>query len=116
MKKILNINIHDGLHQSEIRNFLSIQLMNAETRNATYRKNYVPQGHPYDTLIYSAKEDIKELQNRIEYYETLKGIAALIKVMGWEEFDVSRETIPSDRKWMSFIGTQNEYDQLINGD
>jgi hypothetical protein len=113
--KMYNNNIHDGLPQSEIRNFLAIQLKDCQLRNNGFKKSIPPwnNDNPYDSIIIRAKEDVKELENRIECYEDIKGIAALIKIMGWKEFDVSDETISYNREWMSFLGTQEEYDHLL---
>ena len=119
MKRVHNDHIHVGLPQSEIRNFLSKQLKDAQLRIINYVEGNEPQNHPFDTIIYRAKEDIKKLENRIVCHETIKGIVELMKIMGWEEFDVSNETISYNREWMSFIGTKKEYDNLllhINGD
>ena len=88
MKK--NSEIHEGLDQSEVRNFLAHQL--AEAWGSQSAKNM---------------KDLSERQ--IKNLEHKKAVLILIEKMGWEEFDVSEMTTKDMAWWWSFIGTKEEY-------
>ena len=108
MKK--NSEIHEGLDQSEVRNFLAHQLAEAWGTNAQPKSlDLSPDSDPLDWAIQSAK-NMKDLSERqIKNLEHKKAVLILIEKMGWEEFDVSEMTTKDMAWWWSFIGTKEEY-------
>jgi adenine C2-methylase RlmN of 23S rRNA A2503 and tRNA A37 len=118
-----NSEIHNGLDKKEIRDFLSqtlVKFMEEQFENA----QSVPIPHHDDIYEYSiqkTEQDIKYHTKQLQIYKGMQATIQLIKMNGWQEFDVSDET-EKDTKHilkMNFIGTEKEYDFLllqINGD
>ena len=111
-----NSEIHFGLENSDLRDFLSISII----------KNYqqsIDNIKPYNEGLDVNEWAIKNCENEIIYYtQKLKllkerqSITTLIKMQGWKDFDVSDETV-KDLKYnlaMNFIGTELEYNNLMS--
>jgi len=112
-----NSEIHGGLKQKDIRDFLSRSLRNFMERLIDNSKNVVIPytDEPYVYAIQKAEQDIKSLTEQIEIYKGIQASLRLIKMNGWDEFDVSDETEKDKgtKLKMAFIGTQEEYEQLL---
>jgi hypothetical protein len=111
-----NTDIHNGLPDWEIRKLIAHDLetlWNMEMENkivaVPYDKNDV-----WGYVVQDCKNQIKFFQERLKIAELRKGISMLIAMRGWEEFDVS-DTVrsPGQTYFQSFIGTQKEYDELL---
>lgn len=114
-----NSNIHEGLPQKEIRDFLSMSMLKAWHNENNNKKDYSALGglkNSIEKAIAIAEADIKFLQKYVENLKTREAIFKLIELNGWQEHDVSDETekdIIGYNQWMSFIGTEEEYIELI---
>ena len=116
--------IHNGLDKKEIRDFLSIGLLKLykeENENKKETFSYIDrEENVYDWCIKDAEAQIKFLKRYIQINRNRQAIVQLIKMNGWDEWDVSDETekdLPYSLA-MNFIGTKEEYNyllELING-
>lgn len=95
-----NENIHNGLKNKEIRDYLS------KTRHKEYRGGYT------DNVEWFEKQ-IKEFEVMLEHAKIVRAINQLIESNRWEEFDVSELIEWNHETYFSFIGTQEEYEMLI---
>lgn len=94
-----NEEIHNGLKDKEIRDFLAKELNEVE----------------YFGLIsidYVQKQ-IKELQKSLENARRYEAIKSLIEKNGWNDFDISEVIIYNEKKYFPFIGTEEEYDEFV---
>jgi hypothetical protein len=110
-----NSDIHIGHKNKEVRDFLSEQLIINGFQRNTNKKEIVP--HQENTLEWSIKDAEKQIEYFQRYIQNLKNLQAieqLISTNGWQEFDVS-DYVDKDVEdgWMSFIGTEEEYNDLI---
>lgn len=112
-----NSEIHNGLEKKEIRDFLSLALVKSmEDQFKNSKSDYVPYNDdPFEYSIQLSEGQIKFHMKCIEIYKTLQAASQLIKMNGWEEFDVSDDTEndSSHQLKLSFIGTKEEYDFLM---
>ena len=78
--------------------------------NAKYDKEDV-----WGYVVQDCKNQIKFQEKRLKIAELRKGLTMVLKHHGWEEFDVSDETVKQtgETLCLSFIGTQEEYDFLL---
>jgi hypothetical protein len=92
------VEIHNAFNQKEIRDFLA------------KAERHVIHGDPK-----FIEAQIAALEKELEKART--GLAAnqLLKVMGWQSFDVSDDVQDfGPGRYFSFIGTQSEYDELMS--
>jgi len=108
--------MHKGLDKSEIRDVLS------NTLRETYCEQSNNKGKeiPYDTenvlqwVIATEEEKIKVARKTIKIINKRIGIIEMIKHFGWSEWDISEyATNDSGDLWNSFIGTEEEFDNLV---
>ena len=103
-----NSEIHAGLDQKEVRDFLSHQLAECYTRLEIKEiKSF--SGDPLDWAIESARNAKDLATAQLERAEQRKAIITLVKKMGWQEFDVSEMVIKDMAWWWNFLGTEEEY-------
>lgn len=110
-----NSQIHSGLENSELRNFLSISLVKNFQEESENKKEYPIIKDTLDWCIADCENDIIHYTKKLELLKEKKAIITLIKMQGWKEFDVSEET-EKDLHYklkMNFIGTDSEYVNLI---
>jgi len=115
-----NSEIHHGLEKSEIRDFLSIGLLKLNKEESENQKENVLLKHnilldrddSFEWCINDAKAQIIFLEKYIRINRSRQAIITLIKMNGWEEFDVSDLTTETDT--MCFIGTAEEYNKLLS--
>jgi hypothetical protein len=112
-----NSEIHEGLKKKEIRDFLSqtlVKFMEEQIDNS--KVVLIPHNEdPYEWSIQDTEQKIKYHTKQLQIYKGMQAILQLVKMMGWQEFDVSDET-EKDLSYtlkMNFIGTQEEYDFLL---
>lgn len=109
-----NNEIHQGLPNKEVRDFLSEQL--TDSRYSTPPQEEMPPPSSMDNLdwaILSAERTRNLAANQLEYLKRTKAVYILMKKMGWTEWDVSDETTRVGEHWLSFLGTEEEYNNLI---
>jgi hypothetical protein len=110
--------IHEGLPQKEVRDFLSLQLVLAFEADGDNKKKIFTHHDYSDTFEWAkadAREQIRYLTKYIQNIENKQAILKLIENNGWKEFDVS-DDIHNDtdhRLGMEFIGTEREHDNLM---
>ncbi len=114
-----NSEIHEGLSQKDIRDFLAMSMVKAYHDEKNNKKDYSALAtcdDNFEKAIEIAKADIKFLQKYVENLKTKQAIWKLIELNGWQEHDVSDETEKDYigyNQWMSFIGTEKEYIELL---
>lgn len=117
MKKMNISEMHKRFPQQEVRDFLSLAMVRALDDEANFQKKTVVYAEYKDSFEWAkadALEQIKSLKQRIRNIEIKQGIIKLIELNGWKEHDVS-DDVHNDteyRNWMSFIGTEDELEQL----
>jgi choline kinase len=117
MDNMKNSDIHNGLLEWEVRKLIAHEL---ETIHNMDMENQIVKV-PYDRedvwgyVVQDCKNQIKFFQERMKIAELRKGLSMLIAMRGWEEFDVSDVTVrnPGQNYYQSFIGTSEEYDELL---
>lgn len=104
--------IHVGLPNKEIRDFLSKQSSADFYKKATNKPTDASMGY-IDKRIFALRESISIALAEIKYLENLKAIDAMLAMIGYEEWDVSDLVQKSGDNCLSFIGTREEYDNLL---
>lgn len=95
-----NSDVHNHLSDKEIRDFLGKQLQQCFLGQA---------GNTTEWL----EKEIARLQKRLEVTRQYIALQKLVKNHGWQDFDISDE-IPYDREtYFNFIGTVDEYEELL---
>lgn len=114
-----NSKIHFGLENSDLRDFLSISMVKNYEQEFENKKPISPYRpnveNAFEYAIKDCENDIVYHNKRLQLLKEKQAIITLIKMQGWEEFDISDET-EKDLEYtlrMNFIGTQSEYDALI---
>ncbi|MDA3780202.1 MAG: hypothetical protein PF487_08325 [Bacteroidales bacterium] len=111
MKK--NSEIHEGLPQREIRDFLSLSLVKLYDDDCKNKKEYPTNDtdDAFEHAIIIAETDIKYLKIYVKNIRTRQAILKLIEQNGWFEHDVSDDTRNDNyyKLSMNFIGTEEEY-------
>lgn len=109
--------IHNGLPDAIIRDFLSQQLVNIFDEEVKIQNEPCAQGKtPLETILNRHIHEANKHTKLAECVRNKMGIVALIKVKGWDEFDVSDQVIKADKSatlYRNFIGTEEEYNELF---
>lgn len=114
-----NSKIHQGFEKSEIRDFLGTALLKSSDQELSLAKKPVPfsinSENSLEWLIRSYENEMELLKEKIAILNERSAILSIIKKEGWKEFDVSDETKKDHNYtlWMNFIGTEEEYANLI---
>ncbi len=95
-----NENIHDGLDKKEIRDYL------AKARHKEAMGGYTSNVEWFE-------KQVKEFEVMLEHAKIVRAINQLIESNGWKEFDVSEHVKWSHETYFSFMGTQEEYETLV---
>ena len=108
--------IHIGLENKEIRDFLSKSITDAYQKDVDLRQIVQSGLTGYDQFIERTKINIQNLQNELEKFETFKAINKLAKNEGWDEYDVSDHVIKDSYRIIchNFFGTEEEYRKFLN--
>ena len=109
--------IHNGFPNKELRDFLSLAMVKAfddEGKNQKVHLLYSEYEDPFEFAKDDAREHIKHYKQYIRNIETKQAILRLIELNGWKEHDVSDDVYNDTdyRGWMSFLGTEDELEQL----
>ena len=110
--------IHNGLVNKEIRDFLSKSLVNIFEEECNNKKVITQYGGDiigFDRAIMDTENEIVFLNKKLELLKQKQSVIKLIKMNGWDEFDVSEYTYnnTAKRQWMNFVGTESEYNTLV---
>ena len=109
--------IHNGLKNKEIRDFLATNIVNAynKERENNLKIPSISNLNGLDWAIERAKMVIKNKQNELERLEIYKAVTLLAKKYGWSEYDVSDYVVKSDGNKLhwNFFGTQKEYNLFL---
>lgn len=113
-----NSKIHLGLQNSDLRDFLSISMVKNQEQEFNNKKQAYSSniGTVYEKLIKDCENEIEFHNKKLEILKERQSIITLMKMQGWDEFDVSDDT-QKDLGYilrMNFIGTSVEYDNFIN--
>lgn len=113
-------NLHDGLLNKELRDYLSLAIVkNFAEDNAVYeyQKSSAPVYSAYarreiDYNIAVLEHEISCKQRFLEVKRNLSAIIQLMKMNGWEDYDVSDLVSKQARYSMchNFIGTAEEHE------
>jgi len=112
-----NSQIHLGLPNSDLRDFFSISLVKNCVEEFKNKKEII-ELKVREWAIKDCENEISFHQRRLQLLKEKFSILTLIKMQGWDEFDVSDETEKDlwsngYSTYMSFIGTRQEYDNFI---
>ena len=94
-----NEDIHNGLEQAEIRNFLAKEL----------HKCLLAGG--FDN-IERVQNEIKRLNALLEECKKYEAIRLMMSSLGWSDYDVSEDVIYNVNTYFPFIGSEEEYAKL----
>lgn len=112
-----NNKIHEHLEKAEVRDLISkgfVDCINDEVKVMKNRYYHNYEGNPLDIYVEQAQQRYDDAKIQLEVAKKRQALGIITKMMGWEDFDVSDETTGEyDKHLMSFIGTQEEFDQLI---
>jgi hypothetical protein len=92
-----NKDIHQGLSQAEIRDFLA----NAYERSWTLG------------TVSSLEKQIEELQAQLIVAKKHAAASQLVEHQGWETWDISDEVPYNSSTYFPFVGTEEEYNVLL---
>ena len=91
-----NKNIHNGLDNKNVRDFLSKRTW-----------------YGFDGEVEAIEKQINDLQEKLKKAKESQATRDLIRLNGWDEFDVSDEIEDYQRgEYFNFVGTKEEYKQL----
>lgn len=110
-----NSEIHKGFVNPIIRDFLAIQMCKAFEIDSNNKPKACVYNSGLEWVIENSEEQIRYNKELIKNAKNKMAILQLIENEGWVEFDVSDET-QNDTGYklhMNFIGTQEEYNDLI---
>jgi hypothetical protein len=115
--KTKSTEIHIGLSDKEVRDFLSKSMSEMFDKECTNKK---PE-NPYDGknslewALRDAEGEVIRYKKVIEFLHQKIALRSLIIERGWDEHDVSDYTINDSgfRLHLSFIGTTEEYENLM---
>ncbi len=116
--------IYDNIEQKELRLFFANILLNNHIResklfgdyNANKQAAYRTSFDDFDSVrkaLKIAELDAKFYQLRLEILNVTLATLILMKEKGWEQLDISDETIKTGEHYLSFIGTKDEYNSLF---
>jgi hypothetical protein len=105
--------IHIGLPEKEIRDFLSSQI--CEILCPTKRKEHSwPEKDVWVNSLHNAKIDLENAKNEIFRCEKMIGINRILESFGWSEHDCSNFVSRTDKFiWKNFIGTHEEFKNFM---
>jgi hypothetical protein len=111
-----NSKIHEGFNKAEIRDLIAdgfIEYHNGFNTINPNRKVY-NSDDPFESRIINLQSEIAHQEAMLVLTKRANAFWQIMKMLGWEEFDVSDETIKEmGKSWKTFIGTEKEYKQLI---
>jgi hypothetical protein len=110
-----NSEIHKNLSGALIRDYLSLTLIKIFEREICNKREYIQfDENSIQWAVNDCEKEIEFHQRRLELLKEKLAIITLMKLNGWQDFDVSNWTQNdiNHKLHMTFIGTQEEYDNL----
>ena len=108
--------MHQGLGDETLREVICSGLLKAHfDRYPEQPRRPFPNGSKAIALyrIENYREKIKEIEFNLDKDVRLIGYLTLMEDMGWDGFDVSEYIPMSGEHHRDFIGTEEEYEELI---
>ena len=109
--------IHEGLENETLREVISIGLLKSHSDKYPDKPMQMyPKGDKIGTILWSIeqkREDIKKKEFEIEKQVRQLAYITLMEDKGWIEHDTSDYLAKTGVWFKSFIGTEEEYDNLI---
>lgn len=109
--------IHSGLENSILRDFLSISICKNYQQEFENKKEIAKYSSEdsFGYAIQDCENEIKFHSKRLQILKERQAIVEIIKMQGWDEFDISEYTEKDldYSLWMSFIGTESEHEQFL---
>lgn len=123
MTQILNSEIHEGLENKEVRDFLAITLSKLVKKSNEINKllsekvGFNDAQVLSDWAIENYKLQLKHNADMLEMWQHRKAIETIMSLQNWHQFDVYNESKiiqdPLKEFWMAFIGTKDEYKAFL---
>ena len=107
-----NSEIHKGLEKKEIRDLIG-ELLGQRFQTKEREPLAFDENNPFDDDIHQIKYDIIYYQNYLKHMEKKKAAYNLMKHLNLERYDVSDYVAKDLPCYMLFIGTEEEYNDLI---
>lgn len=109
---MLDTEIHNGLSEKEVRDFLSEQI--SKSIIPIMKEHSWPRGQStWVTALNNARVDLENAQSEITRCEKMIGIRRLLDTMGWDEHDCSDHVSCTGKNWRNFIGTLDEFKKFM---
>ncbi len=110
-----NSEIHQGLENAYLRDYFAISVMKNFQKEYSTKLEHVSSDieNPWASTILRSEKTIEYEKKRLEIFKERQALFVLIKAQGWKEHDVSDETEKDLESWLSFIGTEDEYDRFV---
>jgi hypothetical protein len=111
-----NSEIHKGLPEENLREYLGMQLVELYGKSILNKKESIPYNkkEPFEWGIRNSELEIEFLQRDIIIRKNISAVLRIISMNGWNEFDVSDHVEKDVDGWMSFIGTEKEHSELMS--
>ena len=105
-----NTEIHQGLDKADVRDVIAKGLIH------TYENDNVEHTFYGDSQLQQAEKRLRIAHANLESIKIREAFKLIMETLGWEEFDVSDETVIEfgHKYYMPFIGTQLELDNLFD--
>jgi len=95
-----NVNIHDDFEEKDIRDFLGRQYQRTSMQALSGSVEWI-------------ENEIARLQKQLKSVREHLAVKELLKMQGWEAFDISDEVPYNPDTYFNFVGTEQEYEALI---
>jgi hypothetical protein len=107
--------IHKGLPEEEMRNFISISISELLSPSEKPKIATYDESDPWRWHIENHKNEIIFSQNEINRLEKLRSVITIMKMKGWEENDCSDhvERTMNNGHYRNFIGTEKEFKKFM---
>ena len=111
--------IHQHFEKSEIRDLLAHVIRDWTVKNVKINEEAINLNFNHltgiDYIIKSHEIELNRYKALLKNDNDLKAAITLIELMGWDEHDISDNVMKShDTFCLSFIGTDEEYKQLLS--
>ena len=115
--KIKNLEIHQGLPNQIVREYLAEADAKAYYNYCNVKKEVILFNDYADDMdqfnIENLKAEIAHREKKLQYARQMKAIKTLIADEGWKIHDVSDYVLMQKPYFINFVGTDAEYKQLL---
>ena len=109
-------NMHNGLVNAEVRDFISFQLCEVQEKINKNRPERIElvNGDYMRYRIETLENEIKVKQHELQLVNHLNALITIMKSFNWKDYDVSDYIkCKTEIGYRNFIGTIEEYNNLI---